>query len=80
MKLEGYVYCEGPDCEHHWHAGLTRFDGRTLVGFPPGWIVLAEHGDGAEVAERSFCGYDCTMKFCAQLPPPEVIPLHDESA
>jgi hypothetical protein len=45
MSYEADVFCDGPDCEVNWHAGITRFDGRTLVSFPPGFLLVTEHND-----------------------------------
>lgn len=72
MKLEGDVFCEAPDCNHSWHAGLTRFDGRELVSLPPGFLLVKEFSD-REHEEFVFCCHDCLMKWAAKVPPPEVI-------
>jgi hypothetical protein len=65
MKLEGHVYCEGPDCEHHWRAGLSRFKGRTLMSLPPGWVIVRIFEGEAESTEHGFCEPNCALKWLA---------------
>lgn len=65
MKLEGDIFCEGPGCEHHWHAGLTRFEGRTLTSLPPGWVIVSIFEGEAESTEYSFCEPNCALKWLA---------------
>jgi hypothetical protein len=66
-------HCDGPGCDSHT-APLTG-------SYPPlGWCILAE-GTGTQtqpVRVGEFCGIDCVMKYAAQFPPVEEIPMHDE--
>lgn len=70
MKLEGVIHCEGPDCEAHQDVGVPNMDAGRL---PVGWLKVAEHGDTGP-SYFAFHGWDCLMKFAAQIPPPEIIP------
>ena len=81
MKLEGHIYCDGPDCERHAHIGPDRFS-RTgkLTSLPPGFVWLRDFGARTD-GHWTFCGYDCLMKWAAHHPPEEIIecpPFPDE--
>lgn len=74
MILEGHVYCEGPDCEHHAHIGAASMKAGRL---PSGWIKAREYAESEDYTS-AFCGYDCLMKWAAKVPPSEVIPFDQQ--
>lgn len=69
MKLEGVIYCEGPDCEVHQHVGVPNMNAGRL---PVGWYRLTEYGDTGP-HETAYHGLDCLMKYAAQFPPEEIV-------
>jgi hypothetical protein len=70
MKLDGTVYCEGPDCETHQHVGGDTLEADRL---PMGWVRAQEFGPNGRTVQEAFCGWDCLMKRAAQLPPEKVV-------
>lgn len=68
MKTETIFYCEGPGCERH-----VRTTGKRPAAF-------FEVSTGAGLEPMYFCGWDCTMKYAATLPPEEIIPIGDVDA
>lgn len=70
MKLEGHIYCEGPDCEHHAHVGSDTME---LGRLPVGFAKLIWYGGNGTDGEHGFCGTDCAMKWCARIEPPTVL-------
>ena len=75
MKMEGTIYCEGPDCEVHAHLGVDTMEAGRLL---PSFLRLIEYGSRDH--EYAFCSADCLMKWAAQRPPTEVIPAGPEDS
>jgi hypothetical protein len=70
VKLDGHVYCEGPDCENHMHIGPDRFDAAgKIASLPPGFVKLTWYG-AREDTTYLFCDTECAMKWCATVEPP----------
>lgn len=72
MKLEGIVYCSGPECDSHQRVGS---DTMALGKLPPGWVVVSEFGNNGIVEEEAFCSADCALKLLARVEPLEIIPF-----
>jgi len=64
VAIEREFHCDGPGCVAHQ---------RTTARVPRYWLVVTEADLGGG-DERHFCGWECVLRFAAQLPPPEVIP------
>jgi hypothetical protein len=78
MAIERTYYCESPDC----HGGSLDGDkppaSVSTASAPPylphDWIETREvDSQGTEL--HHFCSWDCSMKFAAGQPVPEVIPF-----
>lgn len=71
MKLEGRIYCEGPDCEASAHVSVSDMQaGRFGLGF----VKTTEYGSSGDY-EQVFCCWDCVLKHAAKVPAPEIIPF-----
>ena len=75
MKLEGRIYCEGPDCETSAHLGCDTMEAGRLI---PGFLRVVEYG--SRDREMAFCCWDCLMKYAARFEPPTIIPAGDPDA
>ena len=62
MKIEGTVYCEGPDCECSAHVGSDTMEADRL---PIGFVMLRWFGGNGSVVERAFCEPNCALKWLA---------------
>jgi hypothetical protein len=76
MKIEGTIYCEGPECGVHQHVGIPNMNAGRL---PVGWIRLTEYGDTGPL-ETAYHGWDCVLKAAAHLPPAEIVPFGPEDS
>jgi hypothetical protein len=64
MSIERVFTCDSADCERHV---------RTPGTHPPTFITVTE--DAGEPLH--FCSWDCVLRFAAEKPPSEVVPLGD---
>jgi hypothetical protein len=62
MSLERIFYCDGPDCDRHV---------QTRSVLPPQFLTVNEDADHSS----HFCGWDCLLRFAADKPPEEIIPM-----
>jgi hypothetical protein len=62
MSVERVFYCDGPDCERHV---------RTTDTLPSMFLTVSESADHAS----HFCGWDCVLRYAAEQPPEEIIPV-----
>lgn len=76
MKLEGTVYCEGPDCRINAHVGPDTMENDRL---PVGWVRVQEFGSGNGDPRAAFCGWNCVLRAAAQIEPPTILDAADES-
>jgi hypothetical protein len=65
MSIERVYYCDWRECEAH---------ARTAGDLPP-TSFLAVTEDASH--EQHFCSWDCLLKFSAEKPPTETIPMGD---
>lgn len=74
MRLQGTIYCDGPECDVHHDLGVTRFDGQgQLDNLPPGFLRVSSWNEQGQMEDEIFCGTECLMKWAAKFPPPEII-------
>jgi len=62
MSIRRAYYCDWRECNHH-----VLSDG----GRPPLFLTVSE-GPGSSL---HFCTWDCVLKYAAETPPCETIPL-----
>lgn len=67
MSIERVYYCDWRECEAH---------ARTAGALPP-TTFLAVTEDTSR--EHHFCSWDCLLKFSAEKPPIETIPMSETS-
>lgn len=67
MSIERVYICDWHDCENH---ARTASD-----SLPASMIAVNEGAD----RPHHFCGWDCLLKFAAEKPPAETIPMNDYS-
>lgn len=72
MAVERTIYCDGPGCGDGQpvHASTATPAPYLAVGF----IETRLREPGAEHTHH-FCGWDCLMKFAAEMPLPERIEM-----
>jgi hypothetical protein len=66
MAIERIFHCDGPDCEGHVRTASSR---------PVSMFLTVTAGTGRS---QHFCTWDCLLKYAAQFPPTEVIPMCDD--
>ncbi len=74
MKIEGMLWCEGPDCEAHERVGVPNM---SVGRLPVGWVKVVEYGDTGP-DETAYCGWNCVLKTAATIPTPEYFPFNTE--
>jgi hypothetical protein len=62
MAIERIFYCDGPGCERHARTASPRSESFFTVTEGTG---RSEH----------FCSWDCILRYAAEKPPSEVIPV-----
>lgn len=62
MSIDHIFYCDGPDCPHHM---------QTASATAEPFVTVSEGADHA----LHFCDWDCVLRYAAQKPPTETIPL-----
>lgn len=72
MILEGMIYCEAEDCNHHAHVGSDTMRAHRL---PPGWIKIIDYGSNGGEEPQAFCNANCLLKYLGKLPPPETFDI-----
>jgi hypothetical protein len=63
MSIERVFHCDWRECEAHARTASTR---------PPVVFITVTEGAGRSA---HFCSWDCILKFAAEKPPAEAIPL-----
>jgi hypothetical protein len=63
MSVERVHHCDGPECQHH--ARVLAVLGRAPVGF----MTVTAH----EEPDLHFCGWECVLRYAAQIEPDLVI-------
>jgi hypothetical protein len=64
MSIECVFHCDCRDCNTNV---------QTASAAPPLWLTVTD--DGAPDDPMYFCSWDCVLKYAAEVPPVEVIPL-----
>jgi hypothetical protein len=67
MSIERVYLCDWRECEGHV---------RTASDSLPNTMIAVTEGDADR--PHHFCGWDCLLKFTAEKPPEETIPLGEE--
>lgn len=62
MSVERVYVCD-------WHECGAQV--QTAASLPPGFLSVTEGADH----QRHFCDWDCLLKYAAEKPPPQLIPL-----
>jgi hypothetical protein len=62
MSIRRVYYCDWRECNHHVPAHAGR---------PPLFLTVSESAGGA----LHFCTWDCVLKYAAEKPPCETVPL-----
>jgi hypothetical protein len=62
VSIERIFHCDGPECERHVQTADTR---------PPVFLTVTEDVD----SDLHFCSWDCVLRFAAEKPPAEVVPM-----
>lgn len=62
MSIERIFYCDGPGCDRHARTARSRSES----------FLTVTEGTGRS---EHFCGWDCILKYAAEKPPSDVIPV-----
>jgi hypothetical protein len=62
MSIRRVYCCDWRECNHHAHAAGAR---------PPQFLTVSEGAAGS----LHFCTWDCVLKYAAEMPPCEMMPL-----
>lgn len=63
MSIERVFYCDWHECQSHIRTASTR---------PHGTFLTVTEGAGRPL---HFCSWDCVLKYAAQMPPVETLPV-----
>lgn len=76
MSIERTIYCDGPDCGDEEHGSRHASTATPPPYVPVGFMEVRTVDPGGEQVQH-FCDWDCLMKFAAQFPPEEIVPMEE---